>query len=47
VYELGKSQIFGHDELLLDTPRQMTIRALEETNLLYLNKDQFLNLIEP
>eukprot|EP00347_Sterkiella_histriomuscorum_P012747 403367377 len=46
VHEISKAQIFGHDELLLDTPRQMTMRALEETNILYLNKETFLSIVE-
>ena len=47
VHELGKAQIFGHDELLLDVPRQMTVRALEETDVLYINKEHFLTKIDP
>jgi len=49
IEELGKAQIFGHNELVLEIPRQTTIKCLEETNILYLNKEVFLDpkVIEP
>ena len=33
--------------MLLNVQRQCTIKALEETNILYLNKDLFMEVIEP
>eukprot|EP00347_Sterkiella_histriomuscorum_P006891 403351043 len=47
IQELGKAQIFGHNEMILEVPRQTTIKALEETNILYLNKEIFMEVIEP
>ncbi|CDW71420.1 UNKNOWN [Stylonychia lemnae] len=43
IQELGKASIFGHNELILKVPRQTTIKALEETTILYLNKEVFEN----
>ena len=46
VCEIGKTQIFGHTELLLEIPREMAMRALEETQVLYINKDVFMQQVE-
>jgi CRP-like cAMP-binding protein len=46
VQELGKGSIFGHEEILLDIPRYHTIKALEEVEVFYLNKEKFLEILE-
>jgi len=33
--------IFGHDEILLDMPRQTTAKTAEQTKVLYLNLEGF------
>ena len=37
IQEKGPGTIFGHEEMLLGIPRETTIRALEEVEVLYLN----------
>lgn len=43
---MAKGSIFGHEEILLDIPRYHTIKALEEVEVFYLNKERFLEILE-
>ncbi len=44
--ELSKGDTFGEDALLSDEPRNVTVTALTDCNLLRLDKSQFTNLIK-
>jgi CRP-like cAMP-binding protein len=35
--EVKEGHIFGLNELMLEIPRQTTVKALEDTEILYLN----------
>lgn len=37
--EIKEGNIFGLNELMLEIPRQTTVKALEESEILYLNKE--------
>ena len=43
---MKEKSIFGYEEILLDIPRQTTIRAVTETDLFYLNREAFERLIK-
>lgn len=46
--EIKEGNIFGLNELMLEIPRQNTVKALEDTEILYLNKEHLLdeNIVE-
>lgn len=44
--ELKTLDTFGEDSLLSDEPRNVTVRAITESSLLRLNKENFINLIK-
>ena len=46
IQEKGPGTIFGHEEMLLGIPRETTIRALEEVEVLYLNQEEFFKQME-
>lgn len=46
IEELREKSIFGYEEILLEIPRQTTIRTISETDIFYLNKDDFLDLLK-
>ena len=39
--ELREGEIFGHEELLLNIPRQCRVRASTVCEVIYLNKSEF------
>lgn len=42
---LGPGQVFGEIGLLLDKPRSATVRATRESELLWLTRDEFTELV--
>ena len=44
--QLKDKSFFGHEEIIMNIPRNHTIKALGEVEVFYLNKDVFQKIIE-